>query len=129
MREDKRRVVLKQSVKEVYEFIKNPKNYLSGISNVHLGETGDSATFSVFGFGTIEAHISKLVENEKVVLYSKTINTSLEATLSPSQDGGTIVNITSKSNPQFGFIRNNIVLSSIPGLLDSLVKHLKNQNI
>jgi hypothetical protein len=127
MQTNTRELILKQSPEKVYRFIKNPGNYLSGISGVHV--SNNSATFSVPGFGNIEASITNLVENEKVVIYSSNINTSLEARLFSREDGGTKIQITSKSDPDCGFFKNKLILFSIPSLLDSLIDNLKYQNI
>lgn len=127
MQTNTRELILKQSPERVYEFIKNPSNYLSGMDYVRV--SGNNATFSVPGFGNIGASITNLEENEKVVIYSSQINTSLEARLIALEDGGTKVRITSKSDPDCGFFKNKLILFSIPSLLDSLINNLKYQNI
>ena len=127
MQTNTRELILKQSPERVYEFIKNPSNYLSGMDYVRV--SGNNATFSVPGFGNIGASITNLVENERVVIYSNQINTSLEARLIAMEDGGTKVQITSKSDPDCGFFKNKLILFSIPSLLDSLVNNLKYQKI
>lgn len=126
MQTNTRELILEQPVEKIYEFIKNPKNYLAGISGVKFSDKG--ASFSVPGFGVIDANITNLVENEKVVIYSNKINTSLEAKLYKLEEG-TKIQITSKSDPDCGFFKNKLILFSIPDLLDSLVENLKNQKI
>ena len=127
MQTNTRKLVLEKSPEEVYKFIKNPRNYLSEVDYVTVSD--NSASFSVPGFGNIKANIINSVENEKIVIYSKEINTSLEVKLSKVDDNKTIVIITSNSDPRCGFFKNKLILFSIPSLLNSLVDNLKSQKI
>lgn len=125
MQTNTRELIVQKSPEEVYKFIKDPENYLSGMRNVEV--SGRSATFSVPLFGSIEATITNLVENKKVVIYSDDINTSLVAELYKTEDNGTKICITSKSDPSCGLIANRLILNHIPDLLDSLVENLESQ--
>ena len=105
---------------ELYEYLKDPRNYLSGVSGILADSNGVSATVS--GFGKIRADITNLIEDEKIVMYSKDIGTSLTASLQELGSDKTRVTLSVISKPECGLIKNLAIKLAIPRLLDSVVE-------
>ena len=130
MQIEERELTISRPVEEVYKFLENPDNYLSGMSGVTYDEDEDCASFDVPGFGTIEAKIIERSKDDRIVIYSPDINTYLEVELYEGDDENeTSIEITSKADPDCGILKNMLIKASIPRLLDKLVKHLEEQNI
>jgi hypothetical protein len=123
MQKNTRELILPYSIESVYNFMKDPKNYLGGVDGVKINN--NSASFSVPGFGNIDAGITNLIENKKVVIYSKDINTSLEANLYSLEDNKTRIELVSKSSPNCGLIKSGMILLAIPKVLNTIVDNLK----
>ena len=120
---NKREVIITNTPQQVYGFLKDPRNYLGGVDGVNINSS--SASFSVFGFGEIRANITNLIENQKIVIYSEDINTSLTANLQKIEEGKTKVTLNVVSKPECGLLKTLAINRAIPKLLDIVAKSLK----
>lgn len=120
---DKREIIITNTPQQIYRCLKDPRNYLGGINGVNVNSNG--ASFSVFGFGEIRANITNLIENQKIVIYSGDINTSLTANLQKIEEGKTKVTLNVESKPECGLLKTLAINRAIPKLLDLVTKSLK----
>ena len=116
-------IIIEKPIAEIYEFAKDPKNYLGKIKGIK--ENNEIYSYNISGFGLIDAKITNLEENKKVVVYSKNINTSLEINLLELEDSKTKVTLVSKSYPSCGLFKNIIISRAIPKVLNIIADYLK----
>lgn len=120
---EKREIIINNTPQQVYEFLKDPRNYLSNISGVTVDSK--SASFSVPSFGRIRADITNLIQDQKIVIYSKDINTSLTVNLQEMGQDKTKVTLSVVSKPDCGLFKNLAIRLAIPKLLDAVVESFK----
>lgn len=119
---EKRVLVSEKSRHYIYEFLKDPRNYMSGVSGINVDSV--SASGYAPGIGDIEARLTNLVDDKKIVFYSKEINTAIEAILEDTDNSKTKVNIVIKSDPDCGFFKNLAIKLAIPNISDLIVDNL-----
>lgn len=124
---EKREIVIKNTSHQLFEFFKDPKNYLNNIDNVSFDS--DSAIFSVPSFGKIQAKIINLVPDKKIVVISEEINTKLVINLQEVESDKTKVILKVASNPDCGLFKNIAIKLAIPRLLNIIVESFKNIKI
>ena len=124
---EKREIIINNSQSEVYKFLKDPRNYLTGVSGVQADTKG--ATFTVPMFGKIRADITNLIEDQKIVIYSKEINTSLTVNLKNLGESKTNLELLVVSKPGCGLLRNMAISMAIPRLLNVVIESFKTQTI
>lgn len=118
-------IVLEYNIEKVYNFFRNFNNYLSESDGVSINNTGTSVKKRIVGFGILEAHISDLVENQKITIYSKEINTSIKAILEKIGEYKTKILLTTISDPSCGFLKNMFIYSHVPDIFDNIVSSIK----
>jgi hypothetical protein len=124
---DKREVIITNTPQQVYGFLKDPRNYLGGVDGVSVDSGG--ASFSVPSFGRIRADITNLIQDQKIVIYSKDINTSLTANLQEMGQDKTKVTLSVVSKPDCGLFKNLAIRLAIPKLLDAVIESFKTTEI
>lgn len=124
---EKRKIVINNNQQEVYKFLKDPRNYLTGLNEVQVDNKG--ATFNVPMFGKIRADITNLIENQKIVMYSKEINTSITVNLENMGDSKTEVELSVVSKPNCGLLKNMAISMAVPRLLNVVVESFKERGI
>lgn len=123
MQTERRVIDIDKPRNKIYEYLKDPRNYLGGLKGIIVDSKGLSACVS--GFGNIRADITNLVENEKVVMYSKDIDTSLTVKLQELSNQKTRVTLGVVSDPDCGFLKNIAIRLAIPKLLNTIVDTFK----
>ena len=124
---DKREVIITNTSQQVYGFLKDPRNYLGGVGGVSVDSGG--ASFSVPSFGRIRADITNLIQDQKIVIYSKDINTSLTVNLQEIGQDKTKVTLSVMSKPDCGLFKNLAIRLAIPKLLDAVIESFKTTEI
>jgi hypothetical protein len=124
---DKREVIITNTPQRVYGFLKDPRNYLGGVDGVRADSGG--ASFSVPSFGKIRADITNLIQDQKIVIYSKDINTSLTVNLQEMGQDKTKVTLSVVSKPDCGLFKNLAIRLAIPKLLDAVIESFKTTEI
>lgn len=124
---EKREVIIANTPQQVYGFLKDPRNYLGGVDGVNVDSGG--ASFSVPSFGRIRADITNLIQDQKIVIYSKDINTSLTANLQEVGQDKTKVTLSVVSKPDCGLFKNLAIRLAIPELLNKVVESFKTRDI
>lgn len=124
---DKREIIVTNTPQQIYGFLKDPRNYLGGVDGVSVDSKG--ASFSVPSFGKIRADITNLIQDQKIVIYSKDINTSLTANLQEMGQDKTKVILNVVSKPDCGLFKSLAIRLAIPKLLDAVVESFKTAEI
>lgn len=117
---EQRKVEVVAKPSEVYDYIKDPRNYLN-FDGVTISPNGNSVSATVPVIGELSGRLEEVIKGVEVRFLIGRINTSINVRLSQTESGNTDVDLLFKSNP--GFPLNLVVSRYKDQVINGIIDH------
>lgn len=115
-------------VSDVYQYLKNLKNYSEKFGNCRVSPDGLVATTDAPLIGEVRVVMLERVMDSKVVVSAKKLGMKLTADLKELSESETEINLSMTVNPDLGLIKNRAIQSFAPTVFNKIVGSLETAN-